>query len=73
MSDDAEYDDDYLRCCRRSRAAACPSQCFAWAEEDATLDSARCLASRVVTELAVNWALEVERFAADQAEPTGPD
>lgn len=58
-SDGAEYDDDYLHCfhpcpCRRSAR-----------EAGATSDSDRCLASPVETEPeAVNWALEVEHFAA---------
>lgn len=70
--DDAEYDDDWLRCLLRQHAVASPFQYFALAE-DATLDSARYPAFPVVTELVVYWALGVEHFAVDQAEQMSPD
>lgn len=69
--DDAEYDDDCLGS-DLVRAALYPCQCFAWAV-DVTSDSVRCLACPVATEPAVDWALEVERFAVDQAERLSPE
>lgn len=68
--DDVEYDDDCLHCCRR--VVLSPCQCFAWVA-DVTSGSVRCLAFPVSTELAVGWALEVERFAAVQAAQLIPE
>lgn len=71
MSDDAEYDDDCLHCCL-ARAAPFPYQCFEWAA-DGTSDSVRCPACQVAIGPAVDWALEVERFAVGRAEPLKPE
>lgn len=61
-SDDAEYDDDYLHCCRR------PFPCRRSATvADVTSDSDRCLAYPVgFAPAAVSWALEVEHFEAPE-------